>query len=166
MRYSRGSLAITLSRDIPLLLQVRNSRFITHDQLFRLMELGRYEHSRSSFNWRLKRLLDSGYLAVCPPDFGTGGPVYQSTRTGLLQLEDHGKFATVLNSWTQHLPHPSHVHHALELNAIQIALGASGVLAGWQSDVETASTNTVSRSASGWGCCRQAKRAGNCLGRG
>lgn len=40
MRYAKGSLVINPERDIPLLRQVRNSKFVSHHQLFELMKLG------------------------------------------------------------------------------------------------------------------------------
>ena len=70
--------------------------------------------------------------------------MYRITRGGLLQLEKYGHFAAVLNSRTQHLPHVSQAHHALELKAVQIALTHANVLTTWQSDVETTSFNTIS----------------------
>lgn len=144
MRYTKGSLAVSVTRDIPALLQVRNSKFVTHEQLFEFMKSAGYEYSRKSFNWRVSRLVGSGLIAIPPGNHGRGGAVYSITTSGLLHLEDHGEFATVLNSKTQHRPHPVQVHHALELNRIHLALARSGVLAAWRSDVETASGNTVS----------------------
>lgn len=145
MRYAKGSVAISLARDIPLLTEVRNTKFITHEQLFGLMSSGRFECSRHSFNWRVKRLVDSNFISVCQGNFGTGSLVYRVTHDGLEQLERHGKFAVVLNSATRNLPHPSQVQHALALNAIRLALLRSDLLAGWQSDVEIASLNTILR---------------------
>jgi hypothetical protein len=37
------------------------------------------------------------------------------------------------------------VFHSLELNAVQLALARANVLAGWQSEIEVASFNTISR---------------------
>lgn len=145
MRYAKGTIAVSLNRDIPLLALVRNSKFITHQQLFALMQAGRYECSRPSFNWRMKRLVQSNHVSICEGNFGAGAVVYRITRDGLLQLETHGQFAVVLNSTTQQLPHPSQVQHALELNAIRLALVRADLLAGWQSDVETASSNTIAQ---------------------
>jgi hypothetical protein len=144
MRYAKDTIAVSEDRDIPVLLQARNSRFITHHQLFELMRLAGSESSRRSFNWRIQRLVDSNYISVCDGNFGYGSQVYRITRQGLMQLERHGHFAAVLNSATLHLPHLSHIHHALELKAIQVVLARANVLASWQSDVETASSNTVS----------------------
>lgn len=145
MRYAKGTLSVSATRDIPLLLQARNSKFITHEQLFEFMESASFERSRNSFNWRVKRLLDSGYIASCKGNFGRGTMVYRITADGLVQLEDHGHFASALNSKTLHLPHPSQVHHALELNAVHLSLIRAHLLVRWQSDVETASLNTISR---------------------
>src|SRR5215472_14711288 len=144
MRYAKGTHSISASRDIPVLLQVRNSKFITHQQLFSFMR-PLNESNRRSFNWRIRRLLDASYISVCDGISGRGNLVYRITRQGLLELENHGRFATVLNSRTQHLPHPSHANHALALNSIQLALIQNNLLVSWQSDVEIASANTISR---------------------
>jgi hypothetical protein len=144
MRYAKGTLSISASRDIPLLVQIRNSRFITHQQLFEFAQLAALESSRRCFGWRVQRLLASRNISVCEGIFGRETAVYCIARQGLRALENHCKFATVLNSATQHLPHPSHADHALELNSIQLALAHGNVLISWQSDVETASANTVS----------------------
>jgi hypothetical protein len=146
MRYAKGSLVINPERDIPLLRQVRNSKFVSHHQLFELMKLAGFDHSRNSFNWRVKRLLDSGHIGICQGVYGAGSAVYRVTKDGVTLLEHHGQFTVVLQSNTQHLPHLSQVFHSLELNAVQLALARANVLAGWQSEIEVASFNTISRS--------------------
>lgn len=145
MRYAKNGLVIQAERDIPLLRQVRNAKFISHDQLFALMRFAARERSRDSFNWRIRRLLKAGYLAVCDGFFGAGSVVYRITRDGINLLEHHGEFTTVLHSNTQHLPPPSQIFHALQLNSIQVALANQNLLAGWQSEIEVASLNTISR---------------------
>lgn len=145
MRYVKGTLYLSAFRDIPVLLQVRNSRFITHNQLWEFMQLGSFEYSRKSFNWRIKRLLDQGYIRAAEGTFGCGTAVYHITVEGLLQLETHGHFACVLNSRTRHIQNATQAHHALELNAIQLALAHAHLLANWQGEVQTASANTLSR---------------------
>jgi hypothetical protein len=145
MRYAKGSLVINAERDVPLLRQVRNSKFVSHHQLFEFMRLGGFDHSRNSFNWRLKRLLDSGHIGICPGVYGAGSAVYRVTRDGIMLLEHHGQFTAVLHSATDHLPHPSQVFHSLQLNAVQLALARANVLASWQTELEIASFNTISR---------------------
>lgn len=146
MRYAKGSLVINAERDIPLLRQVRNSKFVSHSQLFELMKFGGFDRSRNSFNWRIRRLVEFGQLGVCPGAWGAGSAVYRITREGIMLLEHHGQFTNVLNSSTGHLPHASQVFHSLELNRIQLALAHENLLASWQSEIEVASFNTIARS--------------------
>jgi hypothetical protein len=145
MRYAKGSLVINAERDVPLLRQVRNSKFVSHHQLFEFMKLGGFDHSRNSFNWRLKRLLDSGHMGICQGVYGAGSAVYHVTRDGIMLLEHHGQFTAVLHSKTDHLPHASQVFHSLQLNAVQLALARANLLASWQTELEIASFNTISR---------------------
>jgi hypothetical protein len=145
MRYAKNSLVVSPERDIPLLRQVRNSRFVSHNQLFEFMAYGGSDLCRSSFNWRTRRLVKSGHLSICEGVFATGSVVYRISKEGLALLEHHGQFTAVLHSGTQHLPHSAQVFHALELNAVQLALAHKNVLAGWHSEVEVASFNTISR---------------------
>ena len=145
MRYAKGGLVISPERDIPLLRQVRNSRFVSHNQLFEFMKFGGSDRSRNSFNWRVRRLVKSGHIGISGGVFCAGSAVYRITRGGLALLEHHGQFTSVLHSNTEHLPHVSQVFHALELNRNPAALAHANLLAGWQSEVEIASFNTISR---------------------
>ena len=144
MRYAKGSLVLSAERDIPLLRQVRNSKFVSHVQLFEYMKLGGFDRSRNSFNWRLKRLVTSGHVSICSNVVGAGCAVYQITRAGIAMLEHHGEYTTVIHSRTEHLPHLSQAFHALELNAVHLAFARKNLLAGWLSEVEVASFNCIS----------------------
>jgi hypothetical protein len=146
MRYAKGSLVVSGERDIPLLRLVRNSRFITHDQLFEFMKLGGFDHDRNAFNWRLKRLRDSGYVSSCAEIHGAGSAVYRITKNGVTLLEHHGQFTTVMNSKTEHLPHLVQAFHAIELNSVHLTLARHNLVASWQTEVEIASFNTTSHS--------------------
>lgn len=146
MRYLKNSIVIQEERDIPLLRQVRNSKFVGHKQLFELMRFAGYESSLDSFGWRVRRLLRAGFMSVSDGAFGAEGVVYRITRDGIALLEHHGHFTTVLHSSTKHLPHTSQVLHSLELNRIQLALVRQNLLAHWQSEIEIASFNTISSS--------------------
>ena len=144
MRYLKDSTVIHEGRDIPLLRQVRNSKFASHSQLFELMRFAGSESSRDSFGWRVRRLIKARFLSVSEGAFGAEGAIYRITREGIALLEHHGHFTTVLHSNTKHLPHTSQVLHSLELNRIQLALARQNLLAHWQSEVEIASFNTIS----------------------
>jgi hypothetical protein len=144
MRYVKNSVVIQAERDIPLLRQLRNSKFASHSQLFELMRFGGSERSGDSFGWRVRRLLKAGFLSICEGAFGGESAVYRITREGIALLEHHGQFTTVLHSRTEHLPHASQVFHSLELNRIRLALARENLLANWQSEIEIASFNTIS----------------------
>ena len=144
MRYVKNSVVIQAERDIPLLRQLRNSKFASHSQLFELMRFGGSECSRDSFGWRVRRLLKAGFLSICKGEFGSESAIYRITREGVALLEHYGQFTTVLHSRTEHLPHASQVFHSLELNRIQLALASENLLANWQSEIELASFNTIS----------------------
>ena len=59
MRFSKGSIELSSIQDMQLLRQVVHSKFITHDQLFEFMTLGCYENKKPSFNWRVRRLVET-----------------------------------------------------------------------------------------------------------
>jgi len=144
MRYVKGSLVITPGGDIPLLRQVRNMRFVGHRQLYELLESEAFVTCRTTFNWRVRRLLATGYISRIEGVAWRGSPVYSITPDGLIELESHGDFAIALHSRSRHMPHRMQVFHALELNAIRLALARNRLLAGWLSEIEIASSNMVS----------------------
>jgi hypothetical protein len=144
MRYTKGSFVITAERDIPLLRQVRNSRFVGHQQLFELLQCDAVASCRSTFNWRVQRLLKTRHIERLESVSWQGSPVYSITQNGLVELESQGEFAIALHSRTRQMPDRAQVFHALELNAIRLSLARNGLLVSWQSEVEISSTNMVS----------------------
>lgn len=146
MRYMKGSLVITADGDIPLLRLVRNCRFVSHQQLFELLRHDAVLFSRSTFNWRIQRLLKSGQVERQTNLDLEGLPVYSITPRGLLELERHGEFLIALNSSTRQMPDPVQAFHALELNSIRLALARSALLVNWRSELEISSWNMVSES--------------------
>ena len=146
MRYTKGSLVITADGDIPLLRLVRNCRFVSHQQLFELLRHDAVLSSRSTFNWRIQRLLKSGQMERQNNLDMEGVPVYSITQRGLLELERHEEFLIALNSSTRQMPDPVQAFHALELNSIRLALARSALLVSWRSELEISSWNMVSES--------------------
>ena len=93
MRYAKGGLVINPERDIPLLRQVRNSRFVSHQQLFEFMKFGGFDHCRNSFNWRVRRLVDVRPISICE------GRVWR----GIGGLSDHARrTCPARTSWPVH----------------------------------------------------------------
>ena len=144
MRYPKGSVVVTRSGDIPLLRLVRNCRFVSHQQLFELLQHDGVESSRGSFNWRIRRLLKAGRIERVNDVLCDGYAVYTINQNGLVELESQNEFAIALHSGTHQMPDRAQVFHALELNAIRLSLVRSALLVNWQSEVEISSWNMVS----------------------
>src|SRR6185437_8761280 len=145
MRYARGSFVITADGDIPLLRQVRNCRFVSHQQLFELLQYDALVSCRGTFNWRIQRLLKTGHIHRLEAICWQGSPVYTITQNGLVELESQGEFAIALHSRTRHMPDRTQVFHALELCAIRLSLARNALLISWQSEIEISSSNMISR---------------------
>ena len=144
MSYPPGSFVISPARDIPLLRQVRDSRFISHQQLFELLRYEGADFSRRVFNWRVQRLLRTRHITRLEAMTWQGCPVYSIAPNGLMELESQGEFSIALHSGMRHMPHRVQVFHALELTAIKLVLARSVTLLGWQSEIEIVSRNIVS----------------------
>jgi len=63
MRYIKDCISLNVEHDYPLLRQVLHAGFVTHEQLFEFMQLGQHESSRSTFNWRARRLTAYGLIS-------------------------------------------------------------------------------------------------------
>jgi len=143
MRYCKGSFVISLDKDIPLLLYVRNCKFISHQQLFEFLQRDGVATSRGSYNWRVQRLLKRHYLESVNSMRWQGCPVYSIARDGLLELETVGECAMAFNSATRQRRDQAAVFHAVELNAIRLALADQGVLIDWKTEIQVSSHNMV-----------------------
>jgi len=144
MGFQKGSITLSPVKDVPLLLQVLHSRFITHDQLFEFMLLGFYELKRASFNWRVRRLVQNGLLNRLCARPVTASPVYSITSVGALMLADH---CPVLDNGKQKDATTSvHLTHSLDLNELHLSLARQGVLEEWQSEVTIRVKNELTAS--------------------
>ena len=144
MGFQKGSITLSPAQDIPLLVQVLHSRFITHDQLFEFMLLGCYELKRPSFNWRVRRLVESGLLTRHCARPVTPSPVYSITPLGALMLADH--CPVLENPKDKTAVAPVHLAHSIELNALHLSLARQGVLEDWQSEVTIRAENELTAS--------------------
>src|SRR5437899_12370722 len=89
MGFQKGSITLNPRKDIPLLLQVLRSRFITHDQLRDFMLLDDHERERKRFNWRVRRLVQGGLLNRDCARPITPSSVYSITPVAALILAGH-----------------------------------------------------------------------------
>lgn len=134
MRYLKGSISLR-HRDADLLHFVADARHITHSQLFELARLKVVEFDRPVFNWRVRRLVNSGLLRKqVVPYLGTDA-MYSITRAGIQGLEEMG--IMYLGGYVEREKDPAEVQipHILELNRIRLALERSHVLVNWIPEV-------------------------------
>jgi hypothetical protein len=142
MRYRKGSIAISGEFDIPLLLLIRNSGYITHQQLIALSGHDQSASKYSIFLWRIRRLLAGGFVTLLDRRI-EGHKVYSITHTGLIELESFGHSLASLNSRTQIICPPAKMMHCLELNAVRLAMVRDGIAELWLTDVEVCAENLM-----------------------
>src|SRR5882724_1150020 len=141
MRYWKGSIALSASRDYPLLRQVLHSGFITHSQLFEFLRLDYCASSRNAFSNRVLRLVEHGLLIRHELPFVNREIVYSVSETGASELV--GK-AECQASSIEHLKlgnGPNHLHLSVGLEGIPLALDRAGTLLDWTPQTEIRSRN-------------------------
>jgi hypothetical protein len=140
MRYLKGSVSISETFDLPLLLHVRNARYISQRQLRILLQYGETDLARNRLAWRLDRLAHSEYIRILEQR-AHGQKIYSIGHKGLVYLEMMGFGVLSLSSLKKRLLDPILMMHSLELTDIRIALDNSGILELWKSDLEVSSEN-------------------------
>ena len=106
MRYPKGSVMIIPDGDIPLLREVRNSKFVSRRQLFSLLNEATAPLKPSTYAARLERLINREFLRVLPGVLWHSSQVYSIAPLGLMELESRGEFTLALHSGMRHMPHP------------------------------------------------------------
>ncbi|MBS1849321.1 MAG: hypothetical protein JST79_00135 [Acidobacteria bacterium] len=143
MRYWKGSISLSPTRDYPLLRQVLHSGFITHNQLFDLLRLDYSASSRNAFNNRVRRLVKHGLLIRQETPLGNQGIVYSISHAGASELVGRGEHYVQPVGKARSNSAQSGLHHSLELNAIHLALKRSGTLVYWMPETEIRSRNDL-----------------------
>src|SRR5260370_19354583 len=90
MRYRKGSIALSVTRDYPLLRQVLHSGFITHTQLFEVLRLDYCVSSRNVFNNRVLRLGNHRLLVRRDLPLTQRESVYSISEAGASELLSKG----------------------------------------------------------------------------
>jgi len=143
MRYPKGSLQLSPSRDLPLLRQALHSEFATHSQLFEFMSLNHYEQNRKSHDWRLRRLVDGGLLRREATRGCTGEFVYSVGSTAAALLQGVGDYCLVGRDRFNGKEAERSLLHAIELNEIHLSALRAGFLVRWISSTEIRSQNEL-----------------------
>ena len=143
MRYPKGSLQLNPSRDLPLLRQILHSEYVAHSQLFDLMRLNHYEHSRKSFDWRVRRLVDRALVRRQTTPNCTGEFVYSVASSAAVLLQGEGEYCLLGRNRFNGNEAERSVPHAIGLNEIQLTALRAGLLARWIGSLEIRSQNEL-----------------------
>lgn len=143
MRYPKDSVQLSPSRDLPLLRQILRSEFVTHSQLFDFMRLNHCEHTRKSFDWRLRRLVARALVRRQTSPGCTGEFVYSVASSAALLLQDMGEYSLVGRGRFNGKEAERSVLHAIGLNAIQLSALRVGLLVRWICSLEVRSQNEL-----------------------
>ena len=143
MRYWKGSIALSTTRDHPLLRHALHSGFITHQQLFEFLRMDHYASSRNAFSNRVLRLVKHGLLIRHELPFINREAVYSVSEAGVSELAGKGEcYARPI----EHLKSGNgqgRLRHSLDLNEIHLALKRTGSLVYWTPESEIRSRNDL-----------------------
>ena len=140
MRYAKGTIAMSEASDLPLLRHIRDSRFITHNQLLAISGQQDDILAKRRFNWRVSRLVRAQYVTVVDARRNTER-IYTISRSGVAYLEMFGCGLLSVTSTMPTLADASKMLHSLELNDIRIGLQQTGIVEAWKTDVQLSSEN-------------------------
>lgn len=143
MRYWKGSIALSATRDYPLLRHVLQSGFVTHNQLFELLKLDYCVSSRNAFNNRVLRLVKHGLLIRSEHLLASRDTVYSLSASASLAVGIETNSATHSSPRAASATAARLLHHSLDLNEIQLALKRSGSLVFWMPETEVRSRNDL-----------------------
>ncbi|HZQ21943.1 MAG TPA: hypothetical protein VFA89_04020 [Terriglobales bacterium] len=146
MRYWKGSISLSPTRDYALLRQVLHSGFITHNQLFEFLSLDYSASSRNAFNNRVRRLLKHGLLTRREMPIINREVVYSVSHAGVSELLGRGEHYVQPVGKERSNPAQSGLRHSVELNEIHLALKRSGTLVCWMPETEIRSRNDLTAS--------------------
>jgi hypothetical protein len=135
MRYWKGSIVLSPTRDQPLLREVARSAFITHNQLFESLKLDYCASSRKAFNNRVLRLVTHGLLLRREGLVGSREVVYSVSSSGASALG--GSEDRLVDLSGKAGSSGLRVQrHCLDLNEIHLALKRTGSLVYWMPETE------------------------------
>jgi hypothetical protein len=143
VRYWKGSIVLSPTRDYPLLRQVLHSRFVTHSQLFEFLKLDYCVSSRNAFSSRVLRLVKHGLVVRHESRPSTGRDVvYSISETGTSELVARGECLVWADQRSARNDRMQ-LAHFLELNEIHLALKRTGMLVYWTPETEVRSQSDL-----------------------
>jgi len=139
VRYLKGSIALSDTKDYPILRRVLHCTFVTPGQLFQFMKLDYCASSRNAFDNRVRRLLAHQLLIKHEISTMNRGVVYSISPAGASELIGKGEYYSGPMEYGR--TSNGHVQHALELNEIHLALKRTGELIRWTPESDIRSRN-------------------------
>jgi hypothetical protein len=88
VRYREGTIQLNREHDLALLRQLAHSRFATRSQLVEFLNLRGSDECRRSFNWRIKRRIDHGFVDRRTVPMLGAAYIYSLTAHGAVRLEE------------------------------------------------------------------------------
>src|SRR5215831_1932758 len=140
MRHLPGMIAISEQADLPILRTVYRAGHLTMSQLYEFLHPVRLtKNTRDSFNWRVRRLVDHGF--VDRTKINGLGNVLSLGLDGELFLQ--GKEPTIVERLSRKSATNGRngIWHDVDLFGIQLALRREGVVTSWQYETEIRATN-------------------------
>lgn len=142
MRYARGSIQLNPVDDGFLLRHVMLARYISHEQLWQMVQARWAGQARSTFNWRVDRLASHGLITRHRTGASGHGTVYSLRRTGADYLASQGEFfAETTHGPSRSTDETGSIMHSLELADIHLRLHQAGVLIRWKWEIEIRNQN-------------------------
>lgn len=139
MRYWKGSIIISEDADLPILRLAYRAGHLTIDQLYEALNPMGLAASHDSFNWRVRRLVNHGFLDRKKVSglgdvmgLGESGELYLQGREP--NIVERATRARGLNGRTQ-------LWHDVDLFGIQLSLRRASVVVTWQSEPEVRAQN-------------------------
>jgi len=142
MRYWKGSIALSSTRDYPLLRQVLESGFVTHSQLFEFLKLDYCVSTRNAFNNRVLRLVKHGLLIRHERPLNRE-ITYSISQTGAAELVANGASCSHATADVRCAHAQPSLYHWLDLNDVHLALKRTGTLVYWTPEMEIRSRNDL-----------------------
>lgn len=145
MRYDRGGIELNGTEDDSILRQVMLSRYISHEQLWRLVLLRNSLAPRSTFNWRMDRLAKHGLVRKEKGSLFGRNIIYSLERPALEYLAGRGECVADFDWRTRRSEEAGTgaIFHSLELNSMYLRLQETGTVFGWRWETEIRAHNEL-----------------------
>jgi hypothetical protein len=142
MRYPKGTISVSRTRDVPLLEHVLHCGFATRSQLFEFLRLDSLERSRASFEHRMRRLEKQDLICRHTGLLNGHEWVYSIAPKGASLLSAMGELYAGRGVHEQG-DGQLVVNHWLDINEIHLALRRRNLLVRWTPESEIRSQNDL-----------------------